>query len=426
MFYNGFCFEILGISHRAISQAYYFIHISFGFVIWSRLSNGLKFDLVNTRVCYGAAIMAEKKCTKEKVGEKPQKKDEKVSKKAVKSSPVPSTLQATDTDILTIMKSIQDSIIKQNSKVDSLTSRMVAIENLAEDDYEHYYEECGEHRPGEGEIGDYPDYVQNLERSSASTGKRSASDPSRFDSMAKKFHAVEHVDKDVDSTLALNVNELFHKGIDANRYEELVKDENSTRPENCEGLTVVKTNRLIWDAVSHNARLNDKKLQNIELSVVKAATILTKTVNNTATLKKDCQEFSPLIDSCNNVLALFGHSNRQINLARKDFLKPELKYEYAHLCNHSVPFTSGLFGDDVGKQACEIEDINKLGTRIQKGAFAEGRGRAGFRRHFRTRGRGLPVRGKPYNPGYGYTNQSNLSKNQSRRGPSLAGRSFKQ
>ena len=39
--------------------------------------------------------------------------------------------------------------------------------------------------------------------------------------MMKKFHAVEQVDKDIDSTLALNVNELFHKGNDADRYEEL-------------------------------------------------------------------------------------------------------------------------------------------------------------------------------------------------------------
>ena len=126
------------------------------------------------------------------------------------------------------------------------------------------------------------------------------------------------------------------------------------------------------------------------------------------------------------MLALLGHTNRQINLARKDFLKPELKYEYAHLCNHSVPFISELFGDDVSKQAREIEDINKLGTRIQKEAFVEGRGRVGFRGNFSTRGRGLSVRGKPYNPGYGYTNQSNLSKNQSKRGPSSSGRSFKQ
>ena len=119
-------------------------------------------------MCYGAAIMEEKNCTK----------DGKVSKKAVKSSPVPSTSQATDTDILTIMKSIQDLIIKQNSKVYLLTSRMVALEILGKDDYEHYYEECGDHRPEEGEIGDCPDYDQNLEQSSASTGKRNASNSS--------------------------------------------------------------------------------------------------------------------------------------------------------------------------------------------------------------------------------------------------------
>ena len=133
---------------------------------------------------------------------------------------------------------------------------------------------------------------------------------------------------------------------------------------------MVKTYRLIWDGVSHNARINDKKLQNIELLVIKAATILTKKVNNMVAMEKDCQQFSPMTDGCNNVVALLGHTNRQINLARKNFFKPGLKYKYTHLCNRSVPFTSELFGDDVSKR--EIEDINKLGTWIQKRAFVEG------------------------------------------------------
>ena len=54
-----------------------------------------------------------------------------------------------------------------------------------------------------------------------------------------------------------------------------------------------------------------------------------------------------MIENCNTVLALLGHTNRQINMARRDLLKLELKDEDAHLCNHTLPFTNELFGDDV-------------------------------------------------------------------------------
>ncbi len=86
------------------------------------------------------------------------------------------------------------------------------------------------------------------------------------------------------------------------------KDENNARPLNCEGLTVVKLNQLICDAVSPTARTNDRKMQNIETSVVKAATILSKVVNHMAELEKqqDKTPFGELIDECNDVLGLNG------------------------------------------------------------------------------------------------------------------------
>ncbi|KAH3703838.1 hypothetical protein DPMN_078885 [Dreissena polymorpha] len=56
---------------------------------------------------------------------------------------------------------------------------------------------------------------------------------------------------------------------------------------------------------------------------------------------------NPLVDQCNNALALLGHTNRQINLTRRDLLRPELRSDYVHLCNHSLPFMSEPFGEDV-------------------------------------------------------------------------------
>ena len=88
--------------------------------------------------------------------------------------------------------------------------------------------------------------------------------------------------------------------------------------ENCDALTVVKMNRLIWVSVSSSARTTDRKLQHVEESIIKGATILV----NLDYEYKDGQ-CGTLIDQCNDVLALLGHANRQVNMARKDFLRPE-------------------------------------------------------------------------------------------------------
>jgi hypothetical protein len=54
-------------------------------------------------------------------------------------------------------------------------------------------------------------------------------------------------------------------------YSDLIKDENNARPENCEGLKVMKTNQLVWDIISQEAKTIDRKMQNIETSVVKGS-----------------------------------------------------------------------------------------------------------------------------------------------------------
>ena len=180
---------------------------------------------------------------------------------------------------------------------------------------------------------------------------------------------------------------------------------------------VVRTNQLVWDIISPEARTNDRKIQNIDTSVIKGSVILTKVVNKLAELENEIDEaskssISKIIDECNDSLTLFGHANRQINLTRRDFIKPELRFEYLHLCAQSVPYTSWLFGDDISKTAKEIEDCSKIGHRIQHnnrgGAF---RGR--MRGRFRVRGRGN-FRGRgAYNQGayqgYGQSYQGRQS-----------------
>ncbi|CAG2256275.1 unnamed protein product [Mytilus edulis] len=185
--------------------------------------------------------------------------------------------------------------------------------------------------------------------------------------MSKKFKQKELTGENIDETLVENITDLFRNGMDESQYNEMIKDELNPRPGNCDGLVIVKTNQLIWDLISPFAQTCDKKMQNIERSVVKASVLLSKTVNNIAKTDNETNEFSEVIDECNDVLALLGHTNRQINLARRDFIKYELNNEYTHLCAQSQPYTTFLFGDDVSKVAKDIEDCSKIANRIHFG-----------------------------------------------------------
>ena len=147
-----------------------------------------------------------------------------------------------------------------------------------------------------------------------------------------------------------------------------------------------------------------------------------------AKLEKELKtDFNSLIDECNDAVALLGQANKQINLARKDFLRPELSREYSHLCHHSRPVTNMLFGDDVSKSAKEIEDVSKISNRM----FSNRHERGGFqgRRRPRSRFRGGRVgpRGRdlrnyyqqPRDDSFGYqylSAGSNIPKNLNQRG----------
>ncbi|KAH3749708.1 hypothetical protein DPMN_184214 [Dreissena polymorpha] len=186
-------------------------------------------------------------------------------KKKVQSKPVSETLDTSkcqesanqdspNVEMLAILKSMQDSIIKQSEKMTDLGARLEKVESHNFDTYDDCY---GYYEEGELFESDYIEEIQPVRHGSETKNlrKRPADEAShsRFEWMAKKIRPMETVDKDIDQTLADNINDLFHNGIDDDRYDELIKDEKLARPGNCEGLSVVKTNRLIWDAISHNA-----------------------------------------------------------------------------------------------------------------------------------------------------------------------------
>ncbi|VDI55642.1 Hypothetical predicted protein [Mytilus galloprovincialis] len=244
---------------------------------------------------------------------------------------------------MSMLVSIQEGQKRQSDDIRSLKDRVQDIEEYDEgNNYDDNYDEGEENPHDDGE---------NVDNESEPPAKKQNKDDNRFSSMSKRCKVQELCDVKIDEVLTNNVNELFRN---------------------------VRINQLMWNVISPGAQSADKKLQFLERTIVKAATILTKTVNkmaidenNNANGNSGSGEY---IDKCNDVLALLGHANRQLNMTRRDFLKPEMMAEYVPLCSHSVPYTNNLFGDDVSKVAKDIEDCSKVGNKLK---FGSGRGRGG-------------------------------------------------
>ena len=304
--------------------------------------------------------------------ERGSSKGKQPAKKPAKNANEKAAVMAED-KILMAVACLQNTLDKQNQRMNAQDKKIEEQNNQLKDIFEkmtsygeyeeadeYEYDECGDHVVGQ------PSCDEIVTEHSEKRPIEDVNNNNRFSTMAKRFKSTETCDKAIDSVLADNITELFRNGMDEARYVDLTKDENTGRPENCEGLCVVQTNQSVWDIIGPVARINDKKMQCIETSVIKGATILAKVVDKMAKMEDSIENegFSALIDECNDVLALLGHSNKQINLARKDFLKPAINRDYSYLCNHRIPFTRLLFGDDVSKSAKEIEDTSKLSNRL--------------------------------------------------------------
>lgn len=114
---------------------------------------------------------------------------------------------------------------------------------------------------------------------------------------------------------------------------------------------------------------------------------------------------------------MLSHANFELNLRRRELIRPFLRDEYRHLCSSTVPAVPELFGEDVPKLVRDLTEVNKVGRLVNRGKGAYryrpyhnynrnqggflGRGRKynypynkgrGFMKKQRGRGRGFPKR----------------------------------
>ena len=63
-------------------------------------------------------------------------------------------------------------------------------------------------------------------------------------------------------------------------------------------------------------------------------------------------------------VAIIVYANNELNLRRRELIKPDLNRQYASLCSTQVPVTGLLFGDNLSQQCKDIQETNKLGQKF--------------------------------------------------------------
>lgn len=166
----------------------------------------------------------------------------------------------------------------------------------------------------------------------------------------------------IHEELAKIVTRLVRDGMLEDRLQDKINK--YPQPENCEGLTKVRVNQLIWDNLSSTIRSQDLKFQKVQTSIFKGMTALARVTDAILKRVNEINGGKVLAQEAIDSLSLLAHANTELNNRRKELIKPDLHTDYKHLCSASTTVTAELFGDDLSKQVKDISEVNRVGREV--------------------------------------------------------------
>ena len=192
-------------------------------------------------------------------------------------------------------------------------------------------------------------------------------DDELLNEIAQGFESYEKTDPKVTQKLADIVNKRWASELDETKLKDKLTKYN--RPDNCEKLTVPKVNPEIWNKLKHGTRSADLRLANMQKTLVKVGTALSKSTDTLLAIRASPDKFpgavlserlGELVTYNADAPALLGHVHAGMSYRRRDIIKPNLNMEYSASCGSQVPITGFLFGDELQPQLNNIKASNKL------------------------------------------------------------------
>ena len=213
---------------------------------------------------------------------------------------------------------------------------------------------------------DISSQVNDLLRTNESSKNSSKANGDEVLGQLSKLYESEGMDP-INAKLAALVDKMVKTSLSEEKTKE--KNEKYNRPEICENLINTRVNPEIWSKIRSNTRSRDLKMQKLETSLLKSMIpivrmsdkLLELKSSSESTSKSDVSEFLQLsLDS----LALMGRSINEVNMKRRELIKPDLNDQFKQLCGSQTPVTKLLFGDDLPKSVKEISETNKVGVKV--------------------------------------------------------------
>ena len=187
------------------------------------------------------------------------------------------------------------------------------------------------------------------------------------------------------------------------------KLENYKRPKNCDMLSTTKVNPEIWRQMSSGSRSFDLRIQRVQQSLIKGLMpiidcfqTLLKVKSNWKNASKQSSASDEMVNHMTSLLGdsltLISDANFELNLRRRELIKPEFNRDFMPL-RSSAPITTFLFGDDLNSQIRNLQQANRIGSLVNRKPY----GSREIRRPVRFRPRNdlnrpfLPNRRQPSN-----------------------------
>jgi len=289
---------------------------------------------------------------------------------------------------------------KISAAFEAFESRMSQVDEYYEDEGALQYEGS---EPGVSEISDLDGLMAASMKNVAGVSNE---ENDIWQNFSSEYQADETPGKPVNEGISRMVNTMFKKKV--NEDTMVQKFKTFLRPANCESLITPRVNSCIWDRLTPEIRSFDVKMQKIQNCLQKSSIAVIETLDSlTEQAGKTDDQVHALNKKLVACLAFNSYANSELNMRRRDLIKPELKQGFKHLCSPQVPVTEELFGDELHKHVKDISETQRVVGKIYRGrpfnrGYGSGfRGQPGYGRSWRGRSRY-----QPYYKNYGGQNQS--------------------
>jgi hypothetical protein len=313
-----------------------------------------------------------------------------------------------------------------NSEQGSLSQAILASINRLNNNFQHFTQQFETVEGDEyDEVNDNPNNVniladiENIASSDSQEIAQNFANSNEHDDDVLQYASQLDLDDDVkgpkiNEKIASIVNKLRLQRITQEQSKSIMKRHN--KPENVE-VRLPKCEQSIWNEIPGKARVTDVKFQTVQTVLLSSINCQLEVANTLLASNAD----KDVLTTCLDGITLAMTANYDLNLRRREAMRPQFKPEFAKgLCSSTSPADEFLFGGDTAKRVKEINELNKLKVCRNSSTY---RGRfqrynpypsRGARGAFSFRGRGYRGRGFTYTSASQRQNFQNLPQSEKR------------